>query len=329
MRFAAALICCLAVRGLAQSGTGALTGMVTDPDGGGVPAGSIEARNVATGMVYKTAAGSQGSYTLAKLPAGTYDITVPPIGFTFPKYEQKGVAVQAGQTARLDIHLPWGGNLGTPGDDFSLISRAKFAATTGPAPRMRSSKPDLSSVWIWSPPDVDAPELLPWAAEITKERRARGGAGNPGESCLPGDNLLVSPFLYKIIQTPTVMAILWEGNVPGIVQVFLDGRAHPKDLDPSWMGHSVGRWEGETLVVDTVGFNDRSWLRVFPHTEMLHVTQRYRRPGLGHIEKEVTIEDPGAFRKPWKIRDAWDLAPGEEIAEYICNENEKDVPHLK
>ena len=77
------------------------------------------------------------------------------------------------------------------------------------------------------------------------------------------------------------------------------------------------------------GFNDRSWLRVFPHTEMLHVVQRYRRPDLGHLEKELTIEDPGAFRKPWKIRDIWDLAPGEEIAEYICNENEKDVPHLK
>ena len=95
------------------------------------------------------------------------------------------------------------------------------------------------------------------------------------------------------------------------------------------MGHSVGRWEKDTLVVDTVGYNDRSWLRVFPHTEMLHVVQRMRRPDLGHLEKEITIEDPGAFRKPWKIRDVWDLAPGEEIAEYICNENEKDVPHLK
>jgi hypothetical protein len=194
---------------------------------------------------------------------------------------------------------------------------------------MRNGKLDFSGVWIGNAPDVDAPEMLPWAEEITKQRRARGGAGNPGESCLPGDNLLVSPFLYKVIQTPTVIAILWEGNVPGIVQIFLDGRAHPKNLDPSWMGHSVGRWEGDTLVVDTAGFNDRSWLRVFPHTEMLHVTQRYRRPDLGHIEKEVTIEDPGAFGKPWKIRDVWDFAPGEEIAEYICNENEKDVPHLK
>jgi len=326
MRFAL-VTSLLALRVLAQ--TGNLSGTVTDPDGKGVPTAPIQAKNVATGTVYKTAAAATGGYTLSKLPAGSYDITVPPIGFTFPKYEQKGVVIQAARTAKLDIRLVWGGNLGTPGDDFSLVIREKTKGSpSGPAPRGRDGKIDLSGVWTGNAPDVDAPELLPWAEEITKQRRARG-TGNPSESCLPGDNLLVSPFIYKIIQTPAVIAILWEGNVPGIVQIFLDGRAHPKNLDPSWMGHSVGRWEGDTLVQDTVGFNDRSWLRVFPHTEMLHVTQRIRRPDLGHIEKEITIEDPGAFRKPWKIRDVWDLAPGEEIAEYICNENEKDVPHLK
>jgi hypothetical protein len=324
MRFVAVL---LFIARFAWAQTGTLSGKVTDPDGQGVFSASIQARNTATGRVYKTATASGGDYTLAKLPAGTYDITVPPLGFTFPKYEQKSVAVQAAKTARLEIRLVWGGNLGTPGDDFSLITRTK-PSPAGPAPRMRNGKPDLSGVWTGNAPEVDAPELLPWAQEITNQRRARG-TGNPGESCLPGDNLLVSPFIYKIIQTPAVIAILWEGNVPGIVQIFLDGRAHPKNLDPSWMGHSVGRWERDTLVVDTAGFNDRSWLRVFPHTEMLHVTQRIRRPDLGHLEKEITIEDPGAFRKPWKIRDAWDLTPDEEIAEYICNENEKDVPHLK
>ena len=326
MRFAIA-ICFFAVRVLAQ--TGILSGTVTDPDGKGVPTAPVQAKNVATGMVYKTVASRTGNYALSKLPAGSYDVTVPPISFTFPKFEQKGVAIQAAQTAKLDIRLVWGGNLGTPGDDFPLVIREKTnALPSGPTPRGRDGKVDLTGVWTGNAPDVDAPDLLPWAQEITTQRRARG-TGNPGESCLPGDNLLVSPFIYKIIQTPAVIAILWEGNVPGIVQIFLDGRAHPKNLDPSWMGHSVGRWEGDTLVQDTVGFNDRSWLRVFPHTEMLHVVQRIRRPDLGHIEKELTIEDPGAFRKPWKIRDVWELAPGEEIAEYICNENEKDVQHLK
>jgi hypothetical protein len=171
--------------------------------------------------------------------------------------------------------------------------------------------------------------MQPWAEEVTKQRRARGGSGNPGESCLPGDVFLVSPFIYKIIQTPEVLAILWEGNAPGFTQIFLDGRAHAKDAFPSWMGDSIGRWERDALIVDTVGFNDLSWIRVFPHTEMLHVVQRYTRPNKGRLEKEVTIEDPGTFTKPWKMRVGWDLAPGEEVKEYICNENEKDVPHLK
>src|ERR1700687_2991390 len=100
MRFAT-IICLLTLRALAQTGTGTLAGTVRDPDGGAVPTAPIQAKNVATGTVYKTAAANSGSYTMSKLPAGTYDITIPPIGFTFPRYEQKGVAVQAGQTARL------------------------------------------------------------------------------------------------------------------------------------------------------------------------------------------------------------------------------------
>lgn len=320
---------CICLTGVAWAQTGTLAGTVKDPDGIGVQA-PIQARNAATGMIYKASALASGDYTLTKLPAGTYDLTVPPIGFTFPKFEQKGVVVQAGQTARMDVHLVWGGNLGTPGDDFSILARMRAkTASSGPAPRTREGKLDLSGVWIGNAPDVDTPELMPWAEAITRQRRARGGAGNPSDSCLPGDVFLVSPFLYKIIQTPSVMAILWEGNSPGIVQIFLDGRAHSKDAFPSWMGDSVGRWERDALVVDTVGFNTQSWIRVYPHTEMLHVTQRYRRPDSGHIEKEVTIDDPGTFAKPWKMRTAWDLSPTEEVHEYICNENEKDVQHLK
>jgi hypothetical protein len=327
MRFAAILMW---FSGLALAQTGSLSGNVTDPNGDGVPTAQIQARNTTTGTVYKGASAAKGNFTISRLPAGTYDITVAPLGFTFPKYEQKGFTVQAGKPARLDIHLVWGGNLGTPGDDFSLLLKMRSKGqATGPAPRGRDGKPDLSGVWIGNAPDVDVPVMQPWAEEVTKQRRARGGSGNPGESCLPGDVFLVSPFIYKIIQTPEVLAILWEGNAPGFTQIFLDGRAHAKDAFPSWMGDSIGRWERDALIVDTVGFNDLSWIRVFPHTEMLHVVQRYTRPNKGRLEKEVTIEDPGTFTKPWKMRVGWDLAPGEEVKEYICNENEKDVPHLK
>jgi hypothetical protein len=305
-----------------------ITGIVVDPDGKGVPLAPMQALNPASGMSYKTTTAADGSYSFSQIPAGTYDILIPPIGFTFPKFERKGVAVQTGQTLRLELRLSWGGNLGTPGDDISSLVRNK-GRPSGPAPRTPDGKPDFSGVWIGNSAEGEDAALLPWADAITKERRARGGSGNPGESCLPGDILLVSAFVYKVIQTSSVMAILWEGNVPAVTQIFLDGRGHPKQPFPSWMGHSIGRWDGDTLVVDTVGFNDLSWIRLYPHTEMLHVVQRFRRPDLGHIEKEVTIEDPGAYIKPWKMHTSWDLAPAEEVQEYVCNENERDVPHMK
>lgn len=310
-----------------QATASAIAGTVADPDGGAVPTASVQARNVSTGMAYKTTSDTDGGFVLSRLPAGTYDITIPPIGFTFPKFEQRGIVLPAGQTVRLALRLAWGGNLGTPGDDISLGIRRK-GSPTGPTPRTREGKPDLSGVWLGNAPEAESAGLLPWGETVVRERRANGGVGNPSNACLPGDVLLVSPFLYKIIQTSSVMAILWEGNAPGIVQIFLDGRRHPSNLFPTWMGHSVGRWEGDTLVVDTAGFNDLSWIRLYPHTEKLHVIQRYRRPSLAHIEKEVIIEDDATFDKPWRIRETWDLALDEEVVEYVCNENEKDVAHL-
>jgi len=115
---------------------------------------------------------------------------------------------------------------------------------------------------------------------------------------------------------------------PHLRQLVLDGRKHLKDRDPSWLGHSTGTWDGDTLVIDSVGFNDKSWLAVYPQTEMLHVVERYRRTDLGHLDVDVTVEDAGSLTKPWHIHSTWNLAPGEEIEEYICNENNKDVQHL-
>jgi hypothetical protein len=116
-----------------------------------------------------------------------------------------------------------------------------------------------------------------------------------------------------------------------VQHIYTDGRKHPEDLTPTYMGHSIGHWEGDTLVVDTVGFNDRGTVGGVPHprSEKLHVTERYRRPDFGHLEIEFTIDDPGTYAKRWKIHNTWDLAPkGEEVLEYICAENNKDLQHL-
>jgi hypothetical protein len=142
---------------------------------------------------------------------------------------------------------------------------------------------------------------------------------------LPGVVRTNSQDLTKFVQTPQLLVILLEGSAPGFRQIFLDGRPHPKDFNPSWMGHSIGRWEGDALVVDTVGLNDKGWLTAdgLPQTETTHVVERYRRPNLGTIDVELTIEDPATFSRPFKIHRILPLATAEELLEYVCNENEK------
>ena len=311
----------------AQSDTGAIRGRLTDPNNGPVATASVQFKNTTTGAVYQASSIADGSYTLSGLPAGTYDLTIPTMGFTFKRFSQAGISIQAGQVQRLDIAMPWGGNLGTPGDDIAIIVRSRSPAPSGPVPRTADGKPDFSGVWLGLPGSGEQPMLLPWADALFQQRAADGGRDHPSSFCLPGDPILKDPFLYKLVQSPGLMIILWEGNLPGVHQVFLDGRDHPKVIDPSWMGHSIGHWDGDTLVVDTIGFHDRSWVGIFPHTEALHVVQRYRRTDLGHMEKDITIEDPGAFAKPWTWHVVWDLAPGEEVQEMVC-ESDHYPQHL-
>jgi hypothetical protein len=127
------------------------------------------------------------------------------------------------------------------------------------------------------------------------------------------------------VQTQALLVIIMEGELPR--QIFLDGGSHPKDWNPAWLGHSIGHWDGDTLVVDTTGFNDKTWFggqgpTATPHTEKMHITEGYRRADLGHLEIEVTIEDPDTFIKPWIFKRAAELAPDDEIQEYVCTEND-------
>ncbi|MEO8097065.1 MAG: carboxypeptidase-like regulatory domain-containing protein [Acidobacteriota bacterium] len=305
----------------AQDPSGTLTGRLSDPDDFPVATASIELKQTSTGNLYQTRSATNGSYTLSGLPAGTYDLVIPTLGFTFRRLERKGIVVPPGKTTHLDIRFDWGGNLGTPGDDFSTIVRIQHPVPSGQTPRTADGKPDLSGVWVGLATSSEAASLLPWADTVFKARAASGAKEHPSNLCLPADIILNSPFIYKIVQTPQLIVLLWEGNLPGVDQIFLDGRPHPPESFPSWMGHSIGRWEGDTLVVDTTGFNDRSWLGITPHTEMLHIVQRYRRRDLGHLEKDVTIEDPGTFTKPWNMHVTWELAQGEEVQEMICESN--------
>jgi len=168
--------------------------------------------------------------------------------------------------------------------------------------------------------------MLAWAAVLSKKWMENDFRDSPSGFCLPSGPLLTGPVLYKIVQTPTLLLTLAEDAI-AVRQAFLDGRHHPKELDPTWMGHSIGHWEGDTLVVDTVGMNDRSWLNIYPHTMQLHLVEHYHRTDFTHLQMDIMIEDPGAFTKPWTIHTVSNLAPGEEIGEYVC-ENNRDAQHL-
>ena len=210
---------------------------------------------------------------------------------------------------------------------------------SAPAPKASDGKPDLSGIWVAADSKylpnlaVDGVEVpfQPWALALYKERQTNHGMGRPSERCLTHGvtdfDALGTP--RRIIQTPSIIAILFEAY-NHYRQIFLDGRTLPERIQPAYMGYSVGKWDGETLAVDTTGFNDRGWLDDggHPQTESLHVTERFRRTNFGHISLQVTIDDPKAYTKPWTVNlSGFNFLADEELMESIC-ENEKDVPHM-
>ncbi len=235
-----------------------------------------------------------------------------------------------------------------------------------PAPRTADGKPDLSGVWENGTPTRSAGSISgtggapalngappgpltqffdigtrvpgglpfqPWAAELRKKRMSNGAADNPDAACLPMGNMQfhTHPQPRKIIQSPKVVVILYEGNA-GIRQIFTDGRRLPTDdPQPWWYGYSVGRWEKDTLVVETTGFREDGWLDVngSPLTEAGKMTERFRRPSFGSLEIEVTVEDLKAYTKPWTVLLRQQLIPDGELIEFICNENEKSLKYFQ
>jgi hypothetical protein len=134
--------------------------------------------------------------------------------------------------------------------------------------------------------------------------------------------------IFKILQGRGTLAVLSEQGA--FRQILTDGRALPKDPNPTWMGYAVGRWDGDTLVVESAGFNDRTWLDFggHPHTESLRVSERYRRKDFGHMQIEMTFDDPKAYKRPWTIALDAELLADTELLESVCNENEKSIQHF-
>jgi hypothetical protein len=206
-----------------------------------------------------------------------------------------------------------------------------------PAPKTADGKPDFSGIWeqqnarttAYYLKGIDIP-WQPWAKALFDKNTANNMLDNPESRCLPRGVPKADAFdLHKIIQTPELMVILYEYQTT-YRQIFMDGRELPKDPNPSWAGYSVGHWDGDTLVVESNGFNGKAWLSGFgnPTTDAMHLTERMRRRDFGHMDIQLTIDDPKAYTKPWKTELHPELIPDTELIEFVCNENERDVRHL-
>ena len=257
------------------------------------------------------------------------------------------------------IHYP------TPGIPRTADGKPNLSA---PAPRTTDGKPDLSGLWhveatpltemkrlfganmdVVSVPGMepdtiskyainilldfkpeDAP-MRPGAAALLRRRLENPSEVNSTTHCLPAGipfSTLVSE-VAKIVQTPGLTLIMLEVD-SAVRQIYTDGRPHPVDRNPSWFGYSVGKWEGDVFVVDTVGFNDKTWLDAMghPHSEAMRIVERYRRRDFGHLDVDITIDDPRMYTKPFTIKVTHLLQADTDILEYFCNENEKDRGHL-
>jgi hypothetical protein len=218
---------------------------------------------------------------------------------------------------------------------------------TAPVARTHDGKPDLSGTWHTDrgyfgnlARDLKPGELLmlPWAEERVKENQSNQHKNDPMVACLPPGVPRASlggsrgmPHPFKIVQTPALVVFLYETSTNQTFrQVFLDGRPHPTDPQPTWLGYSIGRWEGDTLVVETTGFNGRAWVDTgagHPQTDVAHVTERFTRRNIGTMDIDITINDPKAYVKPWTARVPVNLLPDSDLIETFC-ENEKDVNRM-
>jgi hypothetical protein len=246
-------------------------------------------------------------------------------------YSRIGLGIAAAMLFSLPLAAQW----------KNLPSKGK-ANLSAPTPRYPDGHPDLSGIWEpegnryvrdiavdLKPGDVP---FQPWAKALY-DLRIDGSHSkeDPDANCLPQGvpKIDAAPAPWKIVQTPGYIVIVYEAfNLWR--QVFMDGRELDRDVNPTWMGYSTGKWDGDTLIVESRGFNGKAWLDQLgkPSTEALHVIERFRRKDFGHMDLAITIDDPKAYTKPWTVHQEVHLLTDTELLEFICNENNRDVEHL-
>jgi hypothetical protein len=219
----------------------------------------------------------------------------------------------------------------TPGIPRSADGKPNLSA---PAPRTPDGKPDLSGLWQPAPNPYrfdliqnlqDEAIFRPAAQAVFQRRIVDFRRDDPVTNCLPGGPSDMLSATYRIMQSPAVVALLYENGTGRYRQIYMDGRTLPADPNPTWLGYSVGRWEGDTLVVESAGFNDRTWLdrAGHPHSEKLRVTERFRRVDFGHVEYQITFDDPETLTRPLSLSLPVIYQADTDMLENVCNENNR------
>ena len=320
---------------LAQTAPGAIRATVVDPQGNGFIVAFVQATPQPPGKAINGTRGADGITYTIEVPAGTYELSVS-VPAMLP-FRRGGLVVTSGKTLEVTARLEDTVSLRTLGEDPTAIVATYFNRPDppkGPTPRLSNGKPDLTGVWSGGGPDLGAIEYQPWAAALLRERNENNRKDWPPSYCQPAAAV---PFFtggfFKLVHHPSTLVFIVE-NATQFTQMplydVLPRRPHPAGAGPYWLGHQVGTWDGDTLVIDAVGFRDRGWLNFSgqPHSDELHVVERLRRPDLGHLEIEVTLDDPKAFQKKWTGTISASLSPDIELQEFVCSENNRDAGHM-
>ena len=211
----------------------------------------------------------------------------------------------------------------TPRSELDAVLGAAFFDLQVDVPRL--NKYVVNLLWDFKPADDPSrPETLALLKQRSNETI-------PGSHCLP-NSIPITPLLlpFKIVQTPQQMVMIFEHYDPPR-QIYTDGRSMPKSLDPSWAGYSIGKWQGDTMIVESAGFNGKTWLDAAGHPRgaSAHLTERYRRPDFGHLSIDFTVDDPQNYKRPFTVKLPFHLIPDSDVLEAVCTENEKDEAHVR